>query len=251
MSRAILVTSMLLLVVGGTAGPQAAAAATPAERARRLVNELREDLAAVEDQIRNHPYMRALERKEVSLENLKAFAGEQYHIISKDLRSGAQMVSRFGTDPAARHFFQDIVDGEVIALGMIIDFGKALGMTEEDLRRYQPRALAQAYPSFVTYFTLHGSEAEVAASFLVNFPVFGELTGRMGAALRSQYGFTAQDTAFFDFFGGLPPNFEPDAMAVIESGLAKCADPFEIKRSARLLQAYELFFWDAVSKGPR
>lgn len=260
MSQRLLKSVLFMMLLGGSVAhagdlegdlEKAAAPLSPAAQARRLVAELRAELREVEDEIRNVPYLDALERREVSRANLRAFAGEQYHIIRKDLRSGAMMLSRFGTDPAARKFFQDNVNGEVIALGMIIDFGKALGLTEADLEAYQPRALAQAYPSFVTACTLHGSEAEVATSYLVNFPVFGENTARMGAALRNKYGFSEKDTAFFDFFGGLPPNFEPDAMAVIESGLAKGADPFDIKRSARLLQAYELFFWQAVPDNPK
>ena len=256
MSHSLLKSVLFVTLLGGSVSHAAdlekvTAPASPAAQARRLVAELREELREVEDQLRNVPYLPALERGEVSRDNLRAFAGEQYHSIRKDLRSGAMMLSRFGTDPATRKFFQDNVDGEVIALGMIIDFGKALGLTEADLEAYQPRALAQAYPSFVTAFTLQGSEAEVAASYLVNFPVFGENTARMGAALRSKYGLSEEDTAFFDFFGGLPPNFEPDAMAAIESGLANGADPFDIKRSARLLQAYELFFWQAVADNPK
>lgn len=260
MIRKLLIAAMFVSALGGAFGTPAANAeemqgtAAPAStraQARKLVAELRVELQDVEDQIRNAPYLTALERGEVSRDNLRAFAGEQYNIIRKDLRSGAMMLNRFGTDPAARKFFQDNVDGEVIALGMIVDFGKALGLTEANLKAYQPRALAQAYPHFVTTFTLQGSEAEVAASYLVNFPVFGENTARMGAALRNRYGLTAKDTAFFDFFGGLPPNFEPDALSVIESGLSKGAAPFEIKRSARLLQAYELFFWEAVADNPK
>jgi hypothetical protein len=89
----------------------------------------------------------------------------------------------------------------------------------------------------------------VAAAFLVNFPVFGENVGRMGAALRSEYGFTAEQTAYFDFLSFLPPSFETDALEVIAAGLRRGdARRREIKRSARLLQAYELDFWLAVGQ---
>ena len=219
-------------------------------RARALVQQLRDELRPVEAQIRSQAYLGALERGEVSRANLRAFAGEQYNIIRKDLRSGAMMLSRFGTDPASRKFFQDNVDGEASALGLILDFAKALGMTEQDLQTYEPRALAQAYPSYVTSITLQESEAAVAAAYLLNFPVFGENTGRMGAALRGVYGLSETDTAFFTFFGSLPSNFEPDALAAIAAGLARGVSTAEIRRSARLLQANELFFWQAVASDP-
>ena len=80
------------------------------------------------------------------------------------------------------------------------------------------------------------------------FAVFGENTGRMARALRSRYGFTAEETAFFDFFAELPPDFDEDATAVIVHGLREGADVGAIKRSVRLLQAYEKSFWDAMSR---
>jgi pyrroloquinoline quinone (PQQ) biosynthesis protein C len=215
-------------------------------QAQRLVEELRSDLAPVENQIRNHPYLTALEAGQMPLSNLRAFAGEQYHIIKSDLRSAAQLVARFGGIPAG-DFFQGIQEGEILARGFLLRFAAALGMTEAELQAYEPNPLAQTYPSYVTWLSVHASDAQVATSYVVNFAVFGENVGRMGVALRNRYGFSAEDTAYFDFFSVLPPDFEPTALAVIDASL-DCADVREIKRSARLLQAYELDFWDAVAE---
>jgi hypothetical protein len=46
---------------------------------------------------------------------------------------------------------------------------------------------------------------------------------------------------------GLPPGFEAAALEIIQRGLDSCAEPRSIKRSARLLHAYEKDFWDAVA----
>jgi hypothetical protein len=73
----------------------------------------------------------------------------------------------------------------------------------------------------------------------------------MGVALRNVYGFSAAATAYFDFFGSLPPSFENDALNVIQDGLNSCASTADIRRSARLLQAYEKDFWDAVAQNPQ
>lgn len=237
------VFALVLAIV--TALPAAAASRSSEQAARRLVDELRQELRPLEDQIRNAPFLDALERGAVSRQALKAFAGEQYRILLSDVRSDAHMVARFGTEPTGG-FFRGNLDGEVIARGMFLDFAAALGLTETDLLAYEPRPQGQNYGHFVTTLSVYGTNADIAASFLVNFPVFGENTGRMGVALRNRYGFTAQQTAFFDFFSGLPPTFEDEALAVIAAGLDKGADPREIKRSARLLQAYEKDFWDAV-----
>ena len=223
------------------------AEARATQNVRRLIEELRVDLAAVENQIRHHPYLGALERGEVSLDNLRAFAGEQYHIIRSDLRSDAHLVARFGATPAGQ-FFRGIFEGEVIALDLLLDFAAALGLTEKDLAAYEPKPQAQAFPSYVVSLAYHGTQADVATAFLVNFPVFGENTGRMSAALQKQYGLTPKQTAFFDFFATPVPGFEAAALAVIAGGLETDGDPRQLRRAARLLQAYELAFWDSVAE---
>lgn len=214
-------------------------------QAAKLVQDIRRDLAPVENQIRNHPYLTALENGQVPLSNLKAFAGEQYHIIKSDLRSAAQLVARYGGTPSG-DFFQGILEGEILARGYLLQFAAALGLSEADLQAYEPRPLAQTYPSYVTWMSVHATDAQVATSYVVNFAVFGENLGRMGVALRSRYGLSSADTAYFDFFSVLPPDFEPTALGVIQAGLG-CTDETEIRRSARLLQAYELDFWNAVA----
>jgi hypothetical protein len=43
------------------------------------------------------------------------------------------MVTRFGTTSNGK-MLRDIMDGEVQALGMLLDFAKALGLDEDQLR---------------------------------------------------------------------------------------------------------------------
>jgi len=198
----------------------------------------------VEEEIRNSPYLAELESGMASRESLQALAGEQYNIIRSDLRSDALMIVRFGSTQAGE-FFRSFLEGEVQALGLLLDFTKALGLDEEDLKAYEPRPGAQTYPAYVTSLALYGSEAEIAAAYLMNFPVFGENTARVSAALRRNYGLSAKDTAFFDFFAAPIPNFECNALAVIAADLERGAEPRLIKRAVRLLQAYEKMFWDA------
>jgi thiaminase len=218
---------------------------TPAIRqAKQLLDELRRDLAPVEEEIRNSPYLAELESGLASRESLQALAGEQYNIIQSDLRSNALMVARFGSTQAGE-FFRGFLEGEVQALGLLLDFAKALGLDEDDLKAYEPRPEAQTYPAYVTWLAVYGSEAEIAAAYLMNFPVFGENTARVSGALQKNYGLSAKGTAFFDFFAAPIPNFECNALAVIAAGLERGVEPRLIKRSARLLQAYEKMFWDA------
>lgn len=219
------------------------------QKARRLIAELRVELAPIEDQIRNHPFLDALEAGEVPLEALRGFAVEEFYIIQSDLRSQALLTSRFGIT-ASGDFFRGLLEGERIAFDLIRRFGAALGLDDDDLAAREPRAGGQAFPNAVVALASYGSQSDAAAAFLLNFGVFGENTARMAAALQTVYGFSAQEVEFFTFFGTPIPGFEDAAVEVIAAGLEKGAEERDIKRAARLLQQYELQFWDTVATAP-
>lgn len=75
-------------------------------------------------------------------------------------------------------------------------------------------------------------------------------TGRTLRARQLACRFTPDQVAFFTFFAEPIANFEEDALAVIATGLLEGACPVDVRRSARLLQAYELDFWQAASDPP-
>ncbi len=213
--------------------------------AQLLIQEIRGELEAIEQEIRRHPYLAALESGRVRREDLTRFAGEQYHIIASDLRSVALLVHRFGTTPSGP-FFQAVLGGETAALAALRAFGAAVGMDEGRLHAYEPAPGAHAYTAYMAWLSLYSSGAEVAASFLVNFSAWGVNCGRMGRALRDRYGLTQEPTAFFDLFAAPPAEFEGQALAAVVSGLAEGAEPRLIKRAARLLQGYEKLYWDTL-----
>jgi hypothetical protein len=176
-----------LLLLAGLGGPALAEdlkaeAGDRLEPARQLVAQLRAELKPVDDQIAGAPFLTALERHRVSLDGLRAFTGEQYNILRSDLRSNAQMVSRFGDQPHGA-FFLDLTTGEAEARRLILDFAHALGLTERDLQAYEPRPGAQTYPHYAAWLAFYGSQADIAAAYLLNFPVFGTNTGRMAGSL--------------------------------------------------------------------
>ena len=218
-------------------------------RARRLVRQIRRELAAVEDQIRNVPFVSAVEGGEASVELIAAVVAEEYSIVRSDINSFAQMATRFDTPPGS-HFFGDLAEGEVLALPLVLDFAASVGLDEQDLAAYEPRARSQTYPSRVAWIASNADRASAAASFLVNFAVFGENMGRIRDALIGVYGFTPEQIEFFSFFAEPIPGFEDDAIEVIAAGLIEGVCPVDVRRSARLLQAYELDFWQAASDPP-
>jgi hypothetical protein len=218
-------------------------------KARRLVGQIREDLAAVEDQIRDVRFVADVEAGTASVEQIAAVVAEEYSIIRSDLNSFTQMAARWDT-PQGSHFFGNLAFGESLALPLVLDFAATVGLSEEDLAAYEPRPKGQTYPSRVAWIASNADRASAAASFLVNFGVFGENMARVRDALLNVYGFEPDEIEFFSFFAEPIPGFEEAAIEVIATGLQEGACPRDVRRSARLLQAYELDFWQSASDPP-
>jgi pyrroloquinoline quinone (PQQ) biosynthesis protein C len=216
-----------------------------AETAQQLVERIRGELQDVGERLERHPYPAAVEAASLPRERLGLFAGQQQRIISSDLRSVGQMIHRYGGGPTGQ-FFIDSLATEVVAYEALGAFAAALGLDRAALVAMEPLPGALAYTHFVAWLSAYGSDAEFAAAFLVNLPAWGRNCGRMARALRSGYGMTDQQVAFFDLFAADAPGYEAAALAVIQRGLERGVEPRDVQHAARLLQSYELLFWDAL-----
>jgi hypothetical protein len=203
--------------------------------ARGVLDELRPQLGEVERRIREHPFLDAIERGDTE-EALRAFAAEQRLVIASDRRSFAHLAARFAEAPAG-DFFLAMALGEGEALALLERFAASVRAPGT----YEPLAGCQAYPAFVCWLALNGGRADVALAFLVNLDAWGEACGRIAAALRDRH-----DVTFFDFFAHPPEGFEEQALAVAEQGLVAGEQPDRARRAARLLQSYELLYWDTL-----
>ena len=213
--------------------------------ARELMAQTRAQLKSVEGQLFGHAYLAAVEAGRIPREKLRLFAGEQYYIINSDLRSIAVLISRQGHLPS-RNYFLGALQGEATAREALLAFARALQMGEGDLRAHEPLPGCQAYPAYIAWLALYGSDADFAAAFLVNLPAWGSSCARMSAALKTQYGLSTEDVLFFDLFASPAPEFEGDSLRVIQEGLDRGLDPQAVARAARLVQAYELMYWDTL-----
>jgi hypothetical protein len=70
----------------------------------------------------------------------------------------------------------------------------------------------------------------------------------MADALPSTYQLSWEDCALFAHFAGPTTELERISLKVIDAGLAQGVDPASIARAARLLQAFELLFWNSLSR---
>jgi len=213
--------------------------------AKALLEGIRQDLQTVTEELLRHPYVQALEEGKIGRENLRLFAGEQYNTIASDLKSVAYLVSRFGSAPS-RDFFLGILQGERAAWDALLTFAHALGLSETQLREHEPLPGSHAYTCYMAWLALYASDAEIAAAYLINFPAWGQNCGRLSRILKERFGLGEKEVAFFDLFASPPATFEANALSVIQQGLDRGTEPRLIQRAARLLQAYELMYWDTL-----
>jgi thiaminase len=216
--------------------------------ANELLGDLRHEQREVEEQIRLHRFLAALDEGRVPPERLAAFAGEQHAIISSDRRSFALLASRF-PEPPAGSLFLSLAEGEGRALELLRAFASAIGVNEASLSAYEPAPASQAYPSFMAWLALNGSRSDMSLALLTNLAAWGSNCGRVAEALRTRYRFEEQAVAFFSFFADPPPDSEGRLLAVLDAGLGEGDSPVRARRAARLLQAYELLFWDTLAEG--
>lgn len=212
-----------------------------------LVRQMHQEIHAVEHRIRHHPYFKALEARKFEPIDLQYFIGEQRYIISSDLRGLALLISRC-EQLQSQVFFQEILQGEFIALETLEILASAVGMAKADRETYEPEPGAQAYSAYMAWLCQYGSDAEVAAALSINLATWGGNCARMARALQNLYDFKESDLKFFSRFAESPVEIGSAALSIIEAGLQRGISPRRIQRAARMIQGYELLFWDTVYK---
>jgi pyrroloquinoline quinone (PQQ) biosynthesis protein C len=213
----------------------------------KFVEGVRRKLQPIDAKILNHRYLQALEAGRIKRERLRLFAEQQSYIIASDLRSVAQMVARASSE-RSRGFFIELLEGERAALKALDLFKAAVSSTAGAPISDEPLPGAFAYCAFVAWLSLYASEAEFAGALLINLPVWGANCGRMADALRSKYGLSEAEVAFFTMFATAPPGFEERAAGVVADGLAHGVTPGSVRQAASMLQGYELLFWDTMAQ---
>ncbi|MBV9666938.1 MAG: hypothetical protein JO327_02275 [Nitrososphaeraceae archaeon] len=205
------------------------------------------------DAILNHQYLSALEKKQISKEKLQILVYEQYHIIKNDRRNFALMISK-ASDDAATELFTDCLSAEVKALENLAPMAEELGInniisdSDNKIELYEPLAGCHAYTNYLTKLAVYGSDAEILAAILVDFPIWGANCSKISSFLKKNYGFTERSCIFLDQFAApLPEKFIGKSNNLITRfNLAQ--KERVIQRAARLILDYELLFWDTIYK---
>ena len=211
-----------------------------------LLEMVRRELAPAEGANRLIPLV---DHGRLPRDRLAALAGEEYWIGESDRRSFLFLAARF-PEPPAVDFFLGLAAVEGPARESLLRFAGALGLGETDLAAYEPKPGCQAYAAYVAWLALNGSQSDVALALVANFAAWGSYCGSVARGLRRHYGLGDDEVAFFDFFATPAPEVERLASAVARHSLGPGGTlPDSARRSARMVQAYELMFWNTLAEG--
>ena len=229
--------------------------------------------ARTEAALAAHPYLAAAEAGTLTRAQRVAFAAEQLAIQASDAVSFAALAGHGGWAPPAAglahatapppvvapsaeghpDLFQFLLGGEIYAAPLLLRHAASLELDgAAALRAARPRGLdarAQAYASHWARLALGRRRAAGAAACAVNFPAWGAMCARLRDALaanQTAYGAGSGDEealAFVAFFAAPIDGLDEMAAAVIDAEGASFEDVVE---DVRLLQEYELEFWDAI-----
>jgi len=209
-------------------------------KAKELLESVRRELMPLNERILNHPYIVDAEEGRLPLEKVKLFVGQQYYIVSHDVKSLAIMVSR--AEGKEVDYFTLLLQGDLQALSNLIKMASSLGLSVQDLEDFQPIPEASAYTHYLTFLANYGTAGEQAFALVVNLPVWGSACGRLAKSLKAKYGVT--ETSFLEAFASVPEWVESQALEIVEPYLPKVEQ--RIRRAAKLIQSYELMFWDGI-----
>ncbi len=199
--------------------------------AQAVFLQIRRALQPVEAKLLDHPFLRKVEAVEYSKAQVAVLPLEEYHIVASDLPSSKHLYGRFGQAPSAG-FFRELVENEQYAQGHI-------------------RRLAEALGCYFARLALHGSEAEVLVAFASNFSAWWSACKRVADALADKYGVPREAVAFLSPFHEVPaPDapFDELTLEAMRRGLKQGVPEKALVRVARLIQSYELWFWDALEE---
>ena len=229
-----------------------------------MIHNIREETfnIEVENRLQHHPYTQAAKDGTLTLSQRQCFARDQYSTLLSLSISFARLAGHQGFTPTSltnisvpkrekeetTDLFQFLLEGIEVQARNLLAHVKTLGVDEATLFSWYPlMAKAQAYQAYWTNLALSNKRAAGAAACAVNFPAWGNTCKSLHEALASEkYNYDGLDDeglAFFKFASTPIEELDQMAAAVIEE---EGATYDELVEHVRLLQEYEVMWWDAM-----
>ena len=234
-----------------------------------MIHKLRNESfnSSVEEKLQSHPYIKAAEDGTLTIAQRHAFVREQYSILLSMSISLSSLAGHKDFTPSSlkgiivpklipsnegeeeeTDLFQFLLAGVEHQAKLLDAHAKSLGVDEETLKAWYPvLSKCETYHTYWSFLALSNKRAAAAAACAVNFPAWGQVCGRLLTAFASEgFGYNGMDDdglAFLNFHATPIDGLDKMAASIIEKEGASYEDLVE---HVRLLQEFELMFWDGV-----
>ena len=209
--------------------------------ARSLLEEVRTELAELNEEITRHAFLEEAEAGRLPLDRLRLFVENQLYIVSYDARSLARMLAATRSSEEA-DYFSRLLEADLAALRSLGELGEELGIEADDPHGLRLLPAATAYTHYLAWLSCYANPGEQAFALIVNLPVWGAACARLGRALSTRYG--VKKTAFLDAFASIPSWVEEEGLEI--AGRYLPSSRGAMRTIAKMIQGYEKLFWDAV-----
>jgi len=205
----------------------------------KILSEIRENLKKLNEEILNHPYIRDAEAGTLNRDKVISFVTNQAYIVYHDARNLAIMLSKVRYSDEVE-FFKTVLDGDLSALKELDKLCTELDAECWSFRKVNPAAAS--YTHYLAWLALYANPGESALALTINLPVWGSNVRRLLNAFRSKYGL--RNLGFLELFARDYSFLEKLAAPIIERYYVVSKERYYV--IARMIQAYEKMFWDAI-----
>jgi len=212
--------------------------------ARALLAEVRKELEPLNSSVLNCRFLLRAERGELTFEDLRSFVENQLYIVSHDAKSIALMAAR-ATHAEESAYFADLARADLEALRALEELAEELGAGRRPVHSLRVIPHVVDYTHFLAFLAAHRNPGEQAFALIVNLPVWSAACARLLKAVSERYGL--RRTRFLELFSSVPGWVEERGLQVCERYFAEHAE--SMKLFARLIQSYELSFWEGLGGG--
>ncbi len=212
--------------------------------ARELLAEVRKELEPLNSSVLDCRFLLRAERGELTVGDLRSFVENQLYIVSHDARSIALMAAR-ATHPDEVEYFGDLARADLEALKALGELAEELGVAGRPLHSLKVVPHAVDYTHFLAFLAALRNPGEQAFALIVNLPVWSAACARLLRAVRERYGL--RRTRFLELFSSVPGWVEERGLQVCGRYVAEHAE--SMRFFARLIQSYELSFWEGIGGG--
>jgi thiaminase len=212
--------------------------------ARALLAEVRKELEPLNSSVLNCRFLLRAERGELTFEDLRSFVENQIYIVSHDAKSIALMAAR-ATHAEESAYFADLARADLEALRALEELADELGAGRGPVHSLNIIPHVVDYTHFPAFLAAHRNPGEQAFALIVNLHVWSAACARLLKAVSERYGL--RRTRFLELFSSVPGWVEERGLQVCERYFAEHAE--SMKLFARLIQSYELSFWEGLGGG--